>query len=353
MPPIEFKKAVRGAVPLLLGIVGPSGTGKTFSALRLAKGMQRVIGGRIKVVDTEHGRAKQYADYFDFDYFPFDPPSSSLRYLEVIKAAAEIPGPTVVDSMSHEHEGPGGYIDLHDQEVKRLLTCGFRSEFAASVPAWAVPAKHRQQLINGIVTSGFNGIFCFRAKEKVDMNAKKLDRDGNPTGDKTVGNLGWMPIAGDAFVYEMTAKCLLLPGANGIPTWNPEFPGEKNMAKIPIFFQEIFSRPEQLSEDIGEKLAAWAAGSNVTLSKEWYAKCNHDQFDELEKIRAARWSSLGESAKKAAKAWSDEAKARLGARPASTPPQADPADEQHGQPGSKRNPDYIPGVSLPEEEFLS
>lgn len=336
--PIAFAKAVRRAVPLLLGIVGPSGTGKTFSALRLAKGMQKVMGGRIKMIDTEHGRALQYADYFDFDYFPFDPPYSSHRYLDVIQAAAKIPGPTVVDSMSHEHEGPGGYLDYHDAEVQRLLGCGFRTEQSANVPAWARPARARQDLINGIITCGFNGIFCFRAKEKVDMNAKKED------GSKTVGNLGWMPIAGDAFVYEMTAKCLLLPGANGIPTWNPEFPGEKNMAKIPIFFQEIFSKPEQLSEDIGEKLAAWAAGSAgavVTLSKEWYAKCNHDQFEEIEKLRAARWASLNEAAKKSSKADSDAAKARLGPRPTSPPPpppvehpeenlDAEPPEEPYG-----------------------
>ena len=211
-----FTPAVRRQVPLLAGIVGPSGTGKTFSALRLARGIQRVTGGTIKVIDTEHNRALHYADRFSFEHCPFSAPFSSLDYLEALKFAASTPGPIVVDSMSHEHDGPGGYLEFHEEEVQRLMNKGgYKDEYAASVPAWAKPAEHRRKLIQGIIHLGINAVFCFRAKEKVDMNAKKAD------GKRTVGKLGWMPIAGDAFVFEMTLKCLLLPGADGVPTWHP------------------------------------------------------------------------------------------------------------------------------------
>jgi pantothenate kinase-related protein Tda10 len=37
----EATKAEPGEVPLLIGLVGPPGGGKTWSALRLARGMQR------------------------------------------------------------------------------------------------------------------------------------------------------------------------------------------------------------------------------------------------------------------------------------------------------------------------
>ena len=60
----EAKPAVRQKVPLLCGLVGPSGGGKTFSALRLATGMQQVSGGDIYIVDTEARRALHYADRF-------------------------------------------------------------------------------------------------------------------------------------------------------------------------------------------------------------------------------------------------------------------------------------------------
>src|SRR5260364_9396 len=55
--------ALLGWVLLWLALTGPSGSGKTYSALLLAKG----IGGRIAVIDTEHGSASLYADVLDFD----------------------------------------------------------------------------------------------------------------------------------------------------------------------------------------------------------------------------------------------------------------------------------------------
>jgi hypothetical protein len=39
--------AKREHVPLLIGLTGPSGGGKTYSALRLATGIQQVTGGDI------------------------------------------------------------------------------------------------------------------------------------------------------------------------------------------------------------------------------------------------------------------------------------------------------------------
>lgn len=329
MAEIVFKKAVRKAVPMLMGIVGPSGTGKTYSALRVASGMQKIMGGRIKVIDTEFDRALQYSDYFDFDHFPFRPPYSSLRYREILQAAAKIPGPTVVDSMSHEHEGEGGYIDLHDQEVKRLIERGgFRNEYAANVPAWGVPSKHRQMLINTIVTSGITAIFCFRSKEKVDMSKK------DDEGKTKVGNLGWMPIAGDTFIYEMQVKALLLPGANGIPEWNPEFPGERAATKIPIYLQKVFEGTGQLNEKIGEHLATWAAGSKVITPEDkerfeelkgLYPLCSSAEgFANLEERRKKLWPTIESGMQRVLKTASDEALKRTGAvrldAPASPPP---------------------------------
>lgn len=72
------KPAVRDKVPLLIGLAGPSGGGKTFSALRLASGMQRVSGGDVYVVDTESKRALHYADKFKFRHLEFTAPFGPL-----------------------------------------------------------------------------------------------------------------------------------------------------------------------------------------------------------------------------------------------------------------------------------
>ena len=52
-----FKKASRKAVRLRLGLIGPAGSGKTYSALKVA----HHLGGRIALIDTEHGSASKYA----------------------------------------------------------------------------------------------------------------------------------------------------------------------------------------------------------------------------------------------------------------------------------------------------
>ena len=48
----EFKKAVREEVGLLIGLISPSGGGKTYSAMRIASGIVGK-GNRFAVIDTE------------------------------------------------------------------------------------------------------------------------------------------------------------------------------------------------------------------------------------------------------------------------------------------------------------
>ena len=53
-----FKKATKKQAKLRLTLDGPPGSGKTYSALELAKH----LGGRTALIDTEHGSASKYAD---------------------------------------------------------------------------------------------------------------------------------------------------------------------------------------------------------------------------------------------------------------------------------------------------
>lgn len=99
MRTFEDKPAARERVPLLIGLMGPSGGGKTYSALRLATGIQRVSGGEIFVVDTEARRALHYADRFRFRHLAFAPPFGSLDYLAAIEHCAKKgAGVVIVDS---------------------------------------------------------------------------------------------------------------------------------------------------------------------------------------------------------------------------------------------------------------
>lgn len=259
----EDKEATREQVPLLVGLMGPSGGGKTFSALRLATGIQRVTGGEIWMIDTEARRGLHYADRFKFRHVEFKAPFGPLDYLAALEHCVSKGARTViVDSMSHEHEGPGGVLEIHEREKERLG--GERNTF----PAWARPKAERRRLINSILQMPCNFVFCFRAKEKTKMSTKQEKANG---ADALVP-LGFMPIAGEEFVYEMTLNCLLLPNAGGVPTWRSDEVGERMMIKLPEQFRGLFQQAHPLCEDDGVTLATWAAGDS--------AKPTEDELNE-------------------------------------------------------------------------
>jgi ABC-type dipeptide/oligopeptide/nickel transport system ATPase subunit len=249
----EDTPAARVQTPLLVGLVGPSGSGKTFSALRLATGIQRISGGDIYAIDTEARRMLHYADTFKFRHLPFAAPFSPLDYLAAIEHCVKKGAKTIIiDSTSHEHEGPGGVLEEHESETDRLSALWKVSREQAQLSAWASPKAKRRALINAITQMEINFVFCFRAKRKIRIIPGKKPE-----------TRGWMPIAGEEFIYEMALKCLLYPASDGVPTWNPKEADEKEMVKLPGQFRSIFAKPAPLSEDIGEQLARWAKGETV------------------------------------------------------------------------------------------
>lgn len=248
--------AVRDAVPLLIGLMGPSGGGKTYSALRLATGIQTITGGDIYAIDTEARRMLHYADMFKFKHVPFNAPFGSLDYLEALKyCVAQGAKVIIVDSMSHEHEGPGGLLDFHEKELDRLAGDDYAKRERVKMLAWQKPKAARRKLINGLLQLEANFIFCFRAKE----TAKPIKVNGKTE----VVQQGFMPIAGDEFVFEQTVNCLLLPGAGGVPSWTSEYIGERQMMKLPQQFKGILAEKKPLDEDTGRQLAEWAKGTGT------------------------------------------------------------------------------------------
>lgn len=144
--------------------------------------------------------------------------------------------------MSHEHEGEGGVLEMHAEDMG--------GDDKKNFTAWQRPKAQRRQLIGRILQmSGVHFIFCFRAKEKLDY------RSGKPV------MRGLMPQAGEEFIYEMTVNFLLPLGANGIPVLTSPMRDEALMIKIPEQFRHLFEEPRQLSADLGQHMAMWAAGS--------------------------------------------------------------------------------------------
>lgn len=249
------KARAESPVPLLLGCTGPSGSGKTYTSLRLATGIQKIVGGDIAVIDTEQRRALHYADTFKFKHIDFQAPYSSTDYLDALRYAKKGgAGVVIVDSCSHEHDGPGGLLEQHEQELDRMAGNDYGKRDRMSILAWSKPKQKRRQLITAITTElQMPVIFCFRAKTGTKP-ASKGASDRNPV------EMGFTSIGADEWLFELGMNMLFLPGSDGKPTWESDRPGERLAIKIPRQFRWV--REEgQITEAVGEKLAQWAKGT--------------------------------------------------------------------------------------------
>lgn len=335
------EKAKRERVPMLVGIVSPSGGGKTYSALRLATGMQRVTGGEIFFVDTEHRRALHYADEFKFTHVQMNPPFSPLDYLDVIEyCQGQKASILILDSMSHEHEGQGGVLEMHDAELDRLAGDDEKRRQKMTFTAWAKPKAQRRKLINSILQMGVNAIFCFRAKEKLKIIAGK-----NPIV------LGWQPIAGEEFIFEMLVNILLYPAAKGVPNWSPDARAEDAMTKMPGNLAHIFKEGAALSEDVGEAIAQWAQGDVEPnpLLEEWKQKLlgakNRSILDKrTKKIGSVEWTEQEKNELRQA------VRTRRAALKAESPDASPPPEDKPGT-GDPPPPDVDPdtGEEIPSQ----
>lgn len=260
IPDREFpaSDAVRKAVPLWLCAFGASGSGKTWTALELATGVQQVMGGDIYGLDTEGNRMLAYADYFKFKHVPFVPPFGSLDYLAAVQSIYKRGGRIIIgDSWSHEHEGVGGLIDYQEKEVQRMAGDDWQKQERVKMLAWSKPKAARRQLLNGMTSlPDVTFILCFRAADV----SKPIKGKDNKT---EVVHMGFTPIGAREFVYEATAALYLPPASKGKPDWNPENPGERMMAKLPRQFEGLFQNGEQVTREHGRKMAEWARGATV------------------------------------------------------------------------------------------
>jgi hypothetical protein len=305
------KPATREATPLLVGLFGPSGGGKTKSGLRIATGIQRVVGGEIWGIDSENKRMLHYADDHRFRYVEFKAPYSPKDYTDATQYCLDHGAKVIlVDSASHEHEGKGGVLEWHSEEMKRLAQKWGCSEEKAQPSAWIEPKKARRDFIELVTHCDANFVMCFRAREKLNFKSR------NPQ------ELGWMPIGAEELFFEMTVTALLTPESKGIPQWKPARSGESLMVKLPGQFEAMFAESRQLDEDIGQKLAEWANGSpGIDLSalvKRYQNAADAAELAMIETIRQEAWPRLNATQKRSLKSASDEATKRL------SPPKSGP-----------------------------
>jgi nucleoside-triphosphatase THEP1 len=222
-----FQKATKAAAKLRLGLIGPAGSGKTMTALRIAAG----LGGRVAVIDTERGSASLYSGErgLDFDVNELDSYEAE-RFLEAIQdAAAGGYSTLVIDSLSHAWAGKGGILEYVDK-------AGKRNQGGGNFGAWRDATPRHNALVDAILGAPMHVICTLRSKVEYVVE--------NVGGRNQVRKVGLQPVQRDGLEYEFTVV--------GDVTQDHDLVVTKTRA---AFLKDAVIR--EAGEDLGRQLAAW------------------------------------------------------------------------------------------------
>lgn len=185
---MQLQKATRKKSKLRLNISGPAGSGKTYSALLMAKGL---IGNweKIAVIDTENGSASLYDHLGPFQTIDLQSPFTPERYIEAIdvciKGGMEC---IIIDSSTHEWNGPGGCIDINEHLAQ--------SKFKGNTwSAWSQTTPRHDAFVQKVLQCPVHIITCTRSKMETVM-----------TDDKKVKKLGMKDMQREGWEYELTVS---------------------------------------------------------------------------------------------------------------------------------------------------
>jgi hypothetical protein len=176
-----FQKAVKSKSKLRCALFGPSGAGKTYSALSIAKG----IGGKVAVIDSERGSASKYADKFEFDVVDLEKKSID-EYVQFIAEAGESGySVLIIDSLTH------AWQDLLE-EVEKLANAKYRGN---TWSAWSEGTPKQRSLVNAILSCPCHIMATMRSK--TEWQTTQDDR-----GKSRPVRVGLAPEQGKGIEYE-------------------------------------------------------------------------------------------------------------------------------------------------------
>lgn len=237
-----FQKATKKQAKLRLAIFGPAGAGKTYTALRIAKG----IGGKIAVVDSEEKTASKYADRFDFDVQDLEKKTVAEYVSWINEASALGYDVLIIDSMSH------AWQELLE-EIDQLAKGKYKGN---TWSAWSEGTPKQRMLVQAILRCKCHVIATMRSKTEWSVE------QGSGGKTKPV-RVGLAPEQGKGIEYEFDI----------LMEMSTEHIGNVIKDRTGKFQDEIMTKP---GEDFGKQLLDWLSTGEADIHR--------DQIDpEMEK----------------------------------------------------------------------
>ena len=264
---LNIRQAVRAGSKVVIGIAGQSGSGKTLTALYIARGMVD-HASQIGFLDTENGRGSLYANELDAPFligdlhYPFSPERYKIAIKEFQDAGVKV---LVVDSVSHEWES--GCHEIAEHPMITPNKYGKLSKMAD----WKKAKSEHKKFMTVLLQSDMHIIPCIRAAEKTDFTnpAKPL-------------SLGVQPLCEKNFMFEMTASVMMFnEGLN------------QQHLKIPKDLKQVFGvGNDYLGIDTGKQIRAWIESGEINEELEsWKNKMQLASNDGCDALKTA-WVSM-------------------------------------------------------------
>lgn len=175
--------AVRPKLKARLMLSGPSGAGKTWTALTIAQALTKGDMSKVLVIDTEKDSALTYADQFPgFIHLPWDAPYSPTELAQTMHEAGRDGVEVIItDSLTHFWTKAGGTLDLAD----------------ARFGGWKTARPAQEEMVDAILGTTAHVIVCVRSKvEYTQVYNEKTRR-------QEVKKLGMAPQQDGTLDYEM------------------------------------------------------------------------------------------------------------------------------------------------------
>jgi hypothetical protein len=244
---LKIVKANRGQAFMRLALAGPSGTGKTYDALKIAFGMVPDYN-KICVIDSESKSAHLYSHFGPYSIIGLEAPYSLHQYIEAVKMAAENGFEVVIiDSLYHAWQGEGGALDMVNDITERAKST---NKFANG---WRVVTPLHNKFVEMMLSYPGHVIGTLRTKmqyEVVEINGKKVPQ-----------KIGMGAICRDGLEYEFTTVFDL----------DANWYAQTSKDRTEIFAGKNIYMVDN-AEKIGQEIEKWRRSGNPEADKDFKAE---------------------------------------------------------------------------------